>query len=280
MEILVTNRGTTLYTLLFPNPGKETVILLHGGPAAPEDLGPVIDFLAPHYQVIYFHQRGTRKSPCPADSYSMKEYVADIDSIAAHFSLQQFHLFGHSWGGLYAQIYAAQSPNRLLSAFLCSPASGTGKQWAETVLEIADFNRKKSSLPEILSLGKDAALGLLGNDEAYKEFQTQFARNCNKGYEVSNTVPVYVELLSATAINSTVKEILRYPILPRQPHPGYKITITYGDDDIYGDSPRYVRERYPTATVAIIPRSSHFQWLHNPEAFFHVLAAHFDLQVA
>lgn len=277
MEILIENTDAKLYTLFYPNPGKQSILLLHGGPAAPEDFGPIIRFLTPHFQVIYFHQRGTGKSPCSSDDYTMARYNSDVDCIATHFGLQRFHLFGHSWGGLYAQLYAAQGTEKLQSLFLCSPASGTGWQWAETVAEVANFNRKKSSVAELLRLGKDALLGTLGSDAAYREFQTQFAMNCNKGYEVSNPVPVFTELASAQAVNGTTKALLLHPIPQQQPDLPFPVTITYGDDDIYGDSPEYVRERYPTAHVVTVPQSSHFMWLHNPERFFKVMADHYAI---
>lgn len=96
MATLVENKNTRLFTTIYPNSGKETVILLPGGPGVPEDLGPVAAFLSQEFQVIYFHQRGTIHSPCPCGSYTMNSYISDTDSIAAHFNLQQFHLFGHS----------------------------------------------------------------------------------------------------------------------------------------------------------------------------------------
>jgi pimeloyl-ACP methyl ester carboxylesterase len=58
MEILVDNKDSWLFTEVYPNSGKETVILLHGGPGAPDGLGPVAEFLAAEFQVISFHQRG------------------------------------------------------------------------------------------------------------------------------------------------------------------------------------------------------------------------------
>ena len=275
MAILVKNKDTRLYTKVYPNSGKESVILLHGGPGAPENLDPVAEFLARDYQVIYFHQRGTLNSPCSSGSYSMASYVSDIDAVAAHFSLGKFHLFGHSWGGLYAQVYAQERPGKLLSMFSCSPASGTGWQWAKTVLEVGRFHKRKCTRQEWLEMVKNASLGLLGSYKAYARFYAQFSINCNRDYRVQQPVQVMVDHLHTRPINRTSLSLLLHPTLRRLPEPGFKVTVVYGDDDLYDESPKYVRERYPTGTFITIPASSHFPWLHNIEAFFKVLAEHF-----
>ncbi|MCX2740408.1 alpha/beta hydrolase [Pontibacter anaerobius] len=277
MEILVKTEETRLYTVAYPNPGKETVILLHGGPGVPDGLGLVAEFLSRHFQVITFHQRGTLSSPCYNSDYSMGAYLSDIDSITARFDVQQFHLFGHSWGGLYAQIYAYQNPHRLQSLFLCSPASGTGRQWKEMLLEVSRYNKSKSTQQEWLGMIKDASLGVLGNDKAYERLFTQFCLNCNKGYNVSNPVPVMIDHIYAKPINRTSLALLREPILEPMIDQGFKFTVTYGQDDIYGDSKKYVRERYPYANYITIPQSSHFAWLQNEPAFYDILSEHYNL---
>ncbi|AKD05078.1 alpha/beta hydrolase [Pontibacter korlensis] len=277
MEILVANQATRLYTVTYPNKGKETVILLHGGPGVPDGLDPVAEYLSRYFQVITFHQRGTLNSPCYSNEYSMDRYLSDIDSIAERFDLEKFHLLGHSWGGLYAQIYAYQNPHRLLSMFLCSPASGTGKQWREMTMEVTRFNKRKTTQGEWFAMLKNAALGLLGSDAGYERFYTQFCLNCNKGYQVENPVPLMIDRISAKPINRTNFAILRHSELEMLPDQGFRITVTYSDDDIYGDSTKYVKERYPYAHFITIPNSSHFPWLHNEGYFYSVLAGHYGV---
>src|SRR6266566_2242379 len=105
MRILtVENKETKLFATVYPNEERETVILLHGGPGVPDNLTNVAELLAVNFQVISFHQRGTKLSPCSNGDYSIESYLTDIDSKAANFNILKFHLFGHSWGGLYAQI--------------------------------------------------------------------------------------------------------------------------------------------------------------------------------
>jgi len=88
---------------------------------------PIAAQLYRRYQVISFDQHGTGRPPAAADAtYSIDEYMQDIETIAQHLGVKKFHLFGHSWGGLYAQIYAEKNSLRILGRFLSSPGSGTG----------------------------------------------------------------------------------------------------------------------------------------------------------
>ena len=130
--LLIESTSAKLFTIVYPKQKAETVILLHGGPGVPMDFSPIAEQLSRKYQVIAFDQRGTGRSPVNGATYSIDEYLKDIDAIAQHFGVDKFHLFGHSWGGLYAQIYAERNPQKVLSMFLSSPSSGTGELWKQT----------------------------------------------------------------------------------------------------------------------------------------------------
>lgn len=277
MPVKIKNKETSLFTIVLGEENKETVILLHGGPGVPENMRPLMESLSGKFRVICFHQRGTLNSPCPGSDYSMESYISDIDCIASHFKLHEFHLFGHSWGGLYAGIFAEKRPGKILSLFLCSPASGTGKQWLNMGWEVQRFNKRKSSFREWTGMISNSFFGLLGFNKAHQKFFKQFAINCNKNYKVEKTAPLLPHLVRARPVNRTIKAVLKYPKLRQMNSPAFKITITYGDDDIYGDSKKYVRKRYPTARFVDIPKCSHMHWLHNREAFFKIMAKHYDL---
>ena len=174
-------------------------------------------------------------------------------------------------------MYAAQWQERLRSMFLCSPATGTGSQWAEMLLEVSRFNSNKGTWLDWLSMIKSASLGMLGSYKAYQEFYTQFCINSNKNYRVQNLVPIMIDHINASPITRTNLAVLLHPRLQQLSTPPFPITIAYGEDDIFGDTTRYVRERYPAARFITIPNSSHFPWLHNEEEFYKVLADHFGM---
>lgn len=276
METLtIGNKDTQLFVTAYPHKGQETVLLLHGGPGVPDDLTKVAQSLAGHFQIIGFHQRGTGLSLCRNSDYSVEAYMSDIDCIAQYFQLRKFHLFGHSWGGLYAQIFAECHPARILSLFLCSPSSGTGWQWQETESEVMKFNQSKCSFFEFLYMGLNSMLGMAGSDKAYQRLFKQVIKNYNKGFTVTDHLTFDLQHVKALPVNATRKELLKYPLLQNIVHPSFPVTITYGDQDIYGASKNYVRERFPSGEMITIKNCGHLPWLHNMAAFESVLRRHY-----
>lgn len=109
--ILVESGTARLWTTIYPRSGAETVILLHGGPGLPGNFSSLLSRLRPRYQVIHFDQRGTGRSPVKEADYTLAAYIDDLNALGEHFEVSSFHLFGHSWGGLYAQLYAEEHPD-------------------------------------------------------------------------------------------------------------------------------------------------------------------------
>jgi proline iminopeptidase len=272
---IIDNNGDKLFSTYEARRGCEAVILLHGGPGFVEDLSFIANKLATNFQVIQFDQRGTSRSPCESRDYSMEAYVSDINAIAAHFNLQRFHLFGHSWGGLYAQIYAQINPDRLLSLFLCCPGSGTGTEWKQTEKEVLQYNRSKCTIAEWINMGINSLFGMLGSDEAYRRLFKQVMKNYNKDFVRPDSWKINLDLVKAAPVNRTREEIRKYPILNQFDHRELKITIVYGDQDIYRSSKEFVIRRYPAAKVWTIENSGHNPWIHNPPKFATVLGSHF-----
>ena len=275
---IVDHNGNTLFSMIYPNPDKETLILLHGGPGFPSDLSAVADLLKDHFQVVTFHQRGTQKSPCLDKDYSMQAYLSDIETVREFYKINKFHLWGHSWGGLYAQIYAEKHPENLLSLFLCSPGSGTNTQWKQTEKEVMQLNKSKTSAWAWTKMGLNSLLGALGSDEAYKRLFKQVMKNYNEGFIATDHPDLAddFDLLKAEPINKTRPEIIKYPLLTGLEKPDFKITIVYGDQDIYTTSKNFVINRYPTAHLFTLSSSGHIPWLHHPEAYNNIVMSHYQ----
>jgi proline iminopeptidase len=110
------------------NPQGKPVVFLHGGPGA----GLVADyrrFFDPEaYRVILFDQRGAGRSRPHAslEANTTWDLVQDIEQLRGHFSINQWLVFGGSWGSTLALAYAETHPERvsglvLRGIFLCRP---------------------------------------------------------------------------------------------------------------------------------------------------------------
>ena len=109
-------------------PNGKPVVFLHGGPGA----GLVADyrrFFDPQaYRVILFEQRGAGRSKPHAslDDNTTWHLVQDIEVIREQFGIDQWLVFGGSWGSTLALAYAETHPERvralvLRGIFLCRP---------------------------------------------------------------------------------------------------------------------------------------------------------------
>lgn len=109
-------------------PNGKPVVFLHGGPGA----GLVPDyrrFFDPDaYRIILFEQRGAGRSTPHAslDDNTTWHLVQDIEQIREHFGIDQWLVFGGSWGSTLALAYAESHPERvrglvLRGIFLCRP---------------------------------------------------------------------------------------------------------------------------------------------------------------
>lgn len=270
-SVFIHNGNTKLHVNIYSNHLTEVIILLHGGPGVPDEMLEVVDVLKENYQVIYFEQRGVGLSKCEDANYKMEAYISDIDAICTHLNVDNFHLFGHSWGGLYAQIYAKERPSKIKSLFLCSPSSGTNDTWKKTEMEVMQLHKEICDFKEWFHMGWFSLFGMLGIDEAYQKLFRQVLKNYHKNYGEVDLEHAFFEKIFADPVNNTRKEIVKYKRLTTFLKPDFPVLISYGDADIYGESKRDLIGKFPTATVEIINTCGHIPWKHNPIAFKRLL---------
>ena len=110
------------------NPDGIPVLFLHGGPGAGcvpyhrQFFDPAV------YRIILFDQRGAGKSTPHAEleANTTQALIADIEAIREKLAIEQWLVFGGSWGSTLALLYAQAYPARvsgliLRGIFLCRP---------------------------------------------------------------------------------------------------------------------------------------------------------------
>jgi proline iminopeptidase len=103
--------------------GPDTVVVLHGGPGLNlEGLRPDLRPLERRHTLIYFDQRGSGHSDMP-DTLRLTAalMVDDVEAVRRAFHLSGLTLFGHSWGGGLAVLYAARYPDQVRRMVLVGP---------------------------------------------------------------------------------------------------------------------------------------------------------------
>lgn len=102
------------------NPQGQPVLVLHGGPG-----GGIIPrmrqtFDPEHYRILLFDQRGAGKSRPHAglEANTTWDLVADIEALRQHWGVEQWLIFGGSWGSTLALAYAVTHPERVQGLIL------------------------------------------------------------------------------------------------------------------------------------------------------------------
>jgi proline iminopeptidase len=97
--------------------GPVKVLLLHGGPGFSHDyLECFEDFLPPAgIEMYYYDQLGCGNSDRPNDDrlWTIPRYVEEVEAVRKALGLDDFVLYGHSWGGMLAIEYALEYQRHL-----------------------------------------------------------------------------------------------------------------------------------------------------------------------
>ncbi len=137
--------GHRIYVEQCGNPNGIPVVILHGGPGGGCSPAMRRYFNPDAYRVILFDQRGCGRSRPTAsvENNTTWHLVADIERLRKLFDIEDWIVFGGSWGATLALIYAQTHPDRvdrlvLRGVFLASQAEldwfyggGAGKFWPE-----------------------------------------------------------------------------------------------------------------------------------------------------
>jgi pimeloyl-ACP methyl ester carboxylesterase len=171
-------------TLAYRLAGSGPALVCHpGGPGFSSRYFGDFAGLGGRFTLAMLNPRGTEGSDRPADSraYATEDYVADLEEFRTHLGLERMLLLGHSHGGVVAQSYAAEHPDRVERLVL---ASTLARFQAEQQGAMEAAIQAKSGEPwfeDSLAALEAEQAGDWGSDEelaglALREFPFYFAR--------------------------------------------------------------------------------------------------------
>ncbi|MEH6359295.1 MAG: prolyl aminopeptidase [Amylibacter sp.] len=114
-QMLEVSDGHTLYVEECGNPDGIPVVILHGGPGGGCGPGMRRFFHPDVYRTILFDQRGCGRSTPHAsvEDNTTWHLVDDIERIRKHLGIENWIVFGGSWGATLSLIYAQAHPTRV-----------------------------------------------------------------------------------------------------------------------------------------------------------------------
>ena len=260
--------GAMLATRHYPGSG-DPIVLLHGGPGMGDYFADFPDILSPTYRVATYDQRGCGQSSCDG-TFEVRDQIADLDAIRQYLGANKLHLFGHSWGGLLAQLYTKAHPDRVASLVLCCSMANTGRDVA--AMESKGINERVMAKPKRsqaawiaggLMLQLPGRFGDLGFGIVMKQMLQNYVVR-------KETAPKFYDVWRASkrawrGTNASVKALGENYFADMKP--GAPILIIQGDQDVIRETNAVLAARYPAAANVWIRNASHFPWLEEPDAF-------------
>lgn len=140
--------------------GPIKVLLLHGGPGFSHDYLEAMESFLPQagIEMYYYDQLGCGNSDHPDDPslWTLPRYTQEVEEVRRGLGLDQFVLFGHSWGGVLALEYALNYQQHLRGLVISNMTAG-----------ITSYLKRTAALKLMLPPDKLARLSALEASHAY-----------------------------------------------------------------------------------------------------------------
>ncbi|WP_433973760.1 proline iminopeptidase-family hydrolase [Tunturiibacter lichenicola] len=109
--------------------GPIKVLLLHGGPGASHEYLEAMESFLPQagIEMYYYDQLGCNNSDHPEDTslWTLPRYLQEVEEVRRGLGLENFVLYGHSWGGILAMEYALNYQQHLRGLVISNMTAGT-----------------------------------------------------------------------------------------------------------------------------------------------------------
>lgn len=133
--------GTIAYKIANEQAVELPLIVVHGGPGTPHNYLTSLASLLPNRPIIFYDQLdcGLSAKTNNQQWWKVERFVDEIEKLSQHLGLQQFNLYGHSAGSMYAFDYALAYPDRLANLVLASPVLSVNTYSASMQRLLATF---------------------------------------------------------------------------------------------------------------------------------------------
>jgi len=209
-----------------------------------------IPILSKKYRVIAFDNRGVGRSDKPDIPYTMAMMAADISGLLDAVGIDAAHIFGISMGGMIAQHFALDYPQRVISLILgCTFCGGVHiiQPKPESVAALFDFERLKKMTPEEIVR---QLIPFLFSQEFIEKNPDIIEKRVAKSLEYPLLLHGFTRQAEAIAGHDT------YELLPRIKSP---TLVVAGDNDrlIPVENSRILASRIPEAELVILKGVGH-----------------------
>ena len=287
-EIKVPYKEYLTYCRIVNPDGKKTpLLLLHGGPGSTHNSFELFDTFAfsSDRPVIMYDQIGCGLSSIPNDKpelYCSDTWIDELQNLIGYLRLDEFHLLGHSWGGMLAQLYCLKTGSKGVKTLILSSTLSSASLWKEETHRLIRSMSKEDQ--------KAIEEAEKNNDYTTPKFQEALDRYLKMTVsDYSKDDPAVPECLRRKKISGNVAYNTAWGPSEFQPLGNlkdYEITsqlkgirlpvlLLFGEKD---ESTKAVNEAmYDALTNASkemieIPKARHMTYFENSKCYFEVLS--------
>ncbi len=253
------------------------LIVLHGGPGLPHDYLEPLEDLSNERQIIFYDQLGCGNSDWPDDNslWTVERFVEELGQIIKALKLEQYNLFGHSWGTGLAASFALTRPEGLLSLVLAG-------SFLSTALWEKDAEKLIKQLPQNIQaiLKRHIEPGFVDSDEfinASDEFYKRFVWRMDyhpdavlrAKKKMNEKIYNFMWGPKEFAATGTLKNFDITPRLSEINNPVLLICGRY--DEVTPETTEYYKSLFPNARMKVFENSAHrHQWT-DREEYIHTI---------
>ncbi len=221
--------------------------------------------LAARHRTLAFDNRGAGRSDVPPGPYSIATLASDAAAVLDAAGVEAAHLIGASMGGMIAQEFALQYPNRVRSLILaCTAAGGPGAVQAE---------------PEVLQM----LFRREGNPRERAEAAVPFLYDASTPRE---RIERDLEVLSEWYPNldgymAQLQGILGWEAYSRLPRISAPTLVIHGEKDrlVPPGNADVIASRVPGAQLVKLPNASHILMSDQPIPAHHAMLEFLSTQL-
>lgn len=132
----------TYVKIVNPSGKNNPLVILHGGPGSTHNSLELIKPIAElsNRPIIFYDQIGCGYSSRPDHKkdliYNKDFWINELQNVLDFLHIEKYHLLGHSWGGMLAQLFVIEKkPTNILSLTLSSTLS-SARLWKEETHEL------------------------------------------------------------------------------------------------------------------------------------------------
>lgn len=253
----------------------QPMVIINGGPGFNcKGFQGLAQTLAAHYQVILYDQRGTGRSimaRVDSTNMTMDLMAADLEALRRHLGFQEWTVFGHSFGGLLGNYYAAHYPTAL-RALIASASGGINLR----LLRSFDITRRMTPMQRDsfqywtgqLTAGDTSSMAdakrraFMATAYVYNDAHaTRIAERLGQGNPRINRL-IWQDLQRIGYDVAAEVGAFKRPVL-----------ILQGQQDVISTQiAEDAHAAFPNSELVILPECGHYGWLDQPEAYFAALA--------